>query len=152
MTKALCSDIPIYVKQCFMSWVFKGNSLVLFVLKAVFQTQCSEVWLTGSIHLLAQTRTGINDFCTRFNTMELACVSDLSFPRRSHTAQDCSSLLLSTGWKGAHTSWISAPQLLHYPRSWSRQSFYCTQAQLLNQEQPKLPPISFTFWRKTWVK
>lgn len=61
--------------------------------------------------------------CTRFNIMDLACACGLSLLSSSHTVQDSSLMLLNTGWRGTHTSCILAPQLLHYPSSWSRQSF-----------------------------
>lgn len=90
--------------------------------------------------------------CTRFNIMELVCVCDLSFLRSSHTVQDFSLILLNTEWRGTHTSCISAPRLLHYPSSWSRQSFYCTQAPATEPRTAKASFHFFYFQKKDIIK
>lgn len=155
----MCSDIPIYGRQCFMSWGFKRNSEVLFVLKAVFQThtgpQRSGVWLTGSIQLIAQINAGINELAVPdlilWSWPVPVTFLSSEVPTQYKTVAEYS-------WvqgMGEHTRAVSQHHnchLLHYPSSRSRQSFYCTQAPALNQEQPKPPSIPFTFRRKTLVK
>lgn len=88
----------------------------------------------------------------RFNIMELACACDLSFLRSSHTVQDSSLILLNTEWRGTHTSCTSAPQLLHYPTSWSRQSFDCTQAPATEPRPAKASFHSFYFQKRDITK
>lgn len=149
----MCSDILIYVRQCFMSWVFKEIPRYCLYLK---QYSKHGLWPTALWRLTDRKFTTLSpDQCkdkwicsTRFNITELACACDLSCLRSSHVVKDCSLILRSTGWRRTHTICISAPQLLHYPRSWSRQSFYCTQAPATDSRTARASFHFFYFQKK----
>lgn len=138
-----------------MSWGFKRNSEVLFVLKAVFQThtgpQRSGVWLTGSIQLIAQINAGINEL-TVADLILWSWPVPVTFPSSEVPTQY--KTVAEYSWvqgTGEHTRAVSQHHnchLLHYPSSRSRQSFYCTRAPAAEPRTAKASFHSFYFQKK----